>query len=147
MEEGARCWLPSSKSSPQRQQTRDASHSNNNKAADHGERIIVDSQHSAPHRDIASDQPDCNRLGLNSCGLDATIPFSTVARRWQTRVMLGLVSRDQVRDASRSSPSRNRLPYDLGCRRDSEGTHRLFETAAQRHGFVGHDADAVGHVA
>jgi hypothetical protein len=21
--------------------------------------------------------------GLNSCGLDATIPFSTVARRWQ----------------------------------------------------------------
>ena len=23
--------------------------------------------------------------GLNSCGLDATIPFSTVARRWQRR--------------------------------------------------------------
>ena len=22
-------------------------------------------------------------LGLNSCGLDATIPFSTVAKRWQ----------------------------------------------------------------
>ena len=37
----------------------------------------------APHRDIASDQSDCRRLGLNSCGLDATVPFSTVARRWQ----------------------------------------------------------------
>jgi hypothetical protein len=45
------------------QQTRDANHSNSNKAADHGERIFVDSQHMAPHRDIASDQSDCRRLG------------------------------------------------------------------------------------
>ena len=46
---------PGRKSYPQRQQTRDANHSNNNKAADHGERIFVDSQHTAPHRDEASD--------------------------------------------------------------------------------------------
>ena len=38
--------------------------------------------------------------GLNSCGLDATIPFSTVARRWQTRVVLGLASRDHRGTAS-----------------------------------------------
>ena len=54
---------PGSNSS-QRQQTRDANHSNNNKAADHGEeRIFVNSQHTAPRGDIANDQSDCMRLG------------------------------------------------------------------------------------
>jgi hypothetical protein len=35
--------------SRQRQQTRDANHRNDNKAADHGERVFVDTQHKAPH--------------------------------------------------------------------------------------------------
>ena len=76
-------------------------HSNSNKAADHGERIFVDSQHMAPHRDIASDQSDCSGWGLNSCGLDATVPFSTVARRWQSRVMLNCHARGYRTDAVR----------------------------------------------
>jgi hypothetical protein len=41
---------PGSKPSSERQQTRDAHHSDNNKAADHGERIFVDSQHTASSR-------------------------------------------------------------------------------------------------
>jgi hypothetical protein len=43
----------SGKSLRQREHTRDANYSNNNKAADHGERIFVDAPHTAPHRDIA----------------------------------------------------------------------------------------------
>jgi hypothetical protein len=125
---------PGRKSSPQRQQTRDATHSNNNKAADHGERIIVDSQHTAPHRDIASEQPDCSRLGSKFLWLRCNDPiFYCGTEMAETRVMLGLVSRDQR--------------GMLLVLHHSDGTHRLFETAAQRHGFVGHDADAVGHVA
>ena len=66
---------PRSKSSPQRQQTRDANHSNNNKAADHGERIFVDPQHTAPHRDVASDQSDCRRLGSKFLWLQCNDPI------------------------------------------------------------------------
>ena len=38
--------------------------------------------------------------GLNSCGLDATIPFSTVARRWQR---LAFLARRTPRDLPKSS--------------------------------------------
>jgi hypothetical protein len=38
---------------PNANKPRDADHSNSNKTADHGERIFADSQHMAPHRDIA----------------------------------------------------------------------------------------------
>src|SRR6266850_6695267 len=79
------------KSLPYCQQTRDANHSNSNKAADHGERIFVDSQHMAPHRDIASDQSDCRRLGSKFLWLRCNGPIFYCGKEMaKTRVMLEL---------------------------------------------------------
>jgi hypothetical protein len=67
----------------QHQQTRDAGHRNENKTADHGESVFVDTRHRAPHGHIAWTNRIVAGCGLNSCCSDATSPFSTGARRWQ----------------------------------------------------------------
>jgi hypothetical protein len=74
-----------------------------------------------PHLDIASNQQDCRRLGSKFLWLRCNDPIFYCGKEMaETRVMLGLVSRDQARDASRSSPSRNRLPHGLRCIREGD---------------------------
>ena len=98
---------PGSKSSPQRQQTRDANHSNSNKAADHGERIFVDFQHTAPHREIASDQPDCRRLGSKFLWLRCNDPIFYCGKKMaETRV----IRTDDLRNRSWKPGSPRRHP-------------------------------------
>jgi hypothetical protein len=98
---------PGSESSPQRQQTRDANHSNCNKAADHGERIFVDFQHTAPHREIASDQPDCRRLGSKFLWLRCNDPIFYCGKKMaETRV----IRTDDLRNRSWEPSSPRRHP-------------------------------------
>jgi hypothetical protein len=108
---------PGRKSSPQRQQTPDANHSNNNKAADHGERIVVDSQHTAPHRDIASNQRDCRRLGSKFLWLSCNDPVFYCGKEMaETGVTLGFISRDQAREYRRAVGYVDRILKEQTCR-------------------------------
>jgi hypothetical protein len=53
--------------------------------------LFVDSQHTAPHQDIASDQSDCRRLGSKFLWLRCNDPIFYCGKEMaEARFMLGL---------------------------------------------------------